>query len=128
MPAPSPATIVSLPDPPLTTSLPDPPISVSSPPRPESVSLPAPPSIVSAASLARLGERLNLGDYLILGRGEEKTGGRRKLALIADCFEALIAAVYLDGGIEAAQGFIQRMFEGQIEDARKIGAAYPTSA
>ena len=50
-------------------------------------------SIVSAASLARLGERLNLGDYLILGRGEEKTGGRRKLALIADCFEALIAAV-----------------------------------
>ena len=80
-------------------------------------------SIVSAASLARLGERINLGDYLILGRGEEKTGGRRKLALIADCFEALIAAVYLDGGIDAAQGFIQRMFEGQIEEARKTGAA-----
>jgi len=79
-------------------------------------------SIVSATSLARLGERINLGDYLILGRGEEKTGGRRKLALIADCFEALIAAVFLDGGIEAAQGFIQRMFEGQIEEARKSGA------
>ena len=43
-------------------------------------------SIVSAASLARLGERLNLGEYLILGRGEEKTGGRQKQALIADCY------------------------------------------
>ena len=42
--------------------------------------------------------------------------------MIADCFEALIAAVYLDGGIDAAQGFIQRMFEGHIEDARKSGA------
>jgi ribonuclease III len=79
-------------------------------------------SIVSAASLARLGERINLGDYLILGRGEEKTGGRRKQALIADCVEALIAAIYLDGGIEPAQAFIERMFESQIEEARKTGA------
>jgi ribonuclease-3 len=79
-------------------------------------------SIVSAASLARLGERINLGDYLILGRGEEKTGGRRKQALIADCVEALIAAIYLDGGIAPAQAFIERMFESQIEEARKTGA------
>ena len=61
-------------------------------------------SIVSATSLGRLGDRIGLGDYLILGRGEEKTGGRQKLALIADCYEALIAAVYLDGGIEPARG------------------------
>ena len=49
-------------------------------------------SLVSAASLARLGDRLGLGEFLILGRGEEKTGGRQKLALIADGYEALIAA------------------------------------
>ena len=60
-------------------------------------------SLVSAASLARLGERLGLGEFLILGRGEEKTGGRRKHAIIADCYEALIAAIYLDGGIEPAR-------------------------
>jgi ribonuclease III len=78
-------------------------------------------SIVSATSLARLGERMGLGDYLILGRGEEKTGGRQKLALIADCYEALIAAVYLDGGIEPARAFIQRQFEGLIEEARRTG-------
>jgi ribonuclease-3 len=80
-------------------------------------------SIVSAASLARLGEALNLGEYLILGRGEEKTGGRRKHAIIADCYEALIAAIYLDGGIEPARAFIERQFAGHIEEARRTGAA-----
>ncbi len=69
-------------------------------------------SLVSAASLARLAERLDLGEFLILGRGEEKTGGRRKHAIIADCYEALIAAIYLDGGIEPAQRFIERQFAG----------------
>ena len=79
-------------------------------------------SIVSATSLARLGERLKLGDYLILGRGEEKTGGRRKHALISDCYEALIAAVYLDGGIEPARDFIERQFHDLIEEAKRRGA------
>ena len=78
-------------------------------------------SIVSAASLARLGERLGLGEFLILGRGEEKTGGRRKHAIIADCYEALIAAIYLDGGIVPAQGFIQRQFQELIDEARRSG-------
>ena len=80
-------------------------------------------SIVSAASLARLGEKIELGDFLILGRGEEKTGGRRKHALIADCYEALIAAIYLDGGIEPARAFIERQFADLIEEARRTGAA-----
>jgi ribonuclease-3 len=79
-------------------------------------------SIVSAASLARLGDRLNLGSYLILGRGEEKTGGRRKLALIADSYEALIAAIYLDGGLEPARAFIERQFADIIAEARRTGA------
>jgi ribonuclease-3 len=80
-------------------------------------------SLVSAASLARLGEALDLGEFLILGRGEEKTGGRRKHAIIADCYEALIAAVYLDGGIEPARGFIERQFDSLIEQARSTGTA-----
>src|SRR4029079_17658723 len=79
-------------------------------------------SIVSAASLARLGDRIDLGAFLILGRGEEKTGGRRKLALIADCYEALIAAIYLDGGYEPVRTFIARQFASLIEEARRTGA------
>jgi ribonuclease-3 len=79
-------------------------------------------SIVSAASLARLGDRIELGTYLILGRGEEKTGGRRKLALIADCYEALIAAIYLDGGLDPARAFIERQFADLIAEARRTGA------
>src|SRR5687767_11669066 len=80
-------------------------------------------SLVSAASLARLGERLNLGDFLILGRGEEKTGGRLKLALIADSYEALIAAIYLDGGLDPARAFVERQFAELLAEARRTGAA-----
>jgi ribonuclease-3 len=76
-------------------------------------------ALVSTASLARLAERLNLGDHLLLGRGEEKTGGRRKQALLADGYEALIAAIYLDGGIDHATAFIQRQFGDLIEEARE---------
>ncbi len=72
-------------------------------------------SIVSTASLARLGERINLGSFLILGRGEERTGGRRKQALIADSYEALIAAIYLDGGLEAARAFFLKHWEPFLE-------------
>ena len=79
-------------------------------------------SIVSASSLGRLGERLDLGAYLILGRGEEKTGGRHKLALIADCYEALIAAIYLDGGIEPVTAFVRRQFAQMIAEAKRTGA------
>ena len=79
-------------------------------------------SLVSSASLARLGSQLDLGEFLILGRGEEKTGGRFKQAIIADCYEALIAAVYLDGGIEAARTFIESQFAELIEEARRTGA------
>ena len=65
-------------------------------------------SVVSTASLARHAEQMGLGDHLLLGRGEEKTGGRFKQALLADAYEALIAAVYLDGGFDAVTAFLQR--------------------
>ena len=55
-------------------------------------------NLVSTTSLAEMAEQLGLGGHMILGRGEEKTGGRRKQALLADTCEALIAAIYLDGG------------------------------
>jgi ribonuclease III len=65
-------------------------------------------SLVSATTLAMVGERLDLGPFLLLGRGEEKTGGRKKTALLADACEAIIAAVYLDGGMEAARDLVLR--------------------
>jgi ribonuclease-3 len=81
-------------------------------------------ALVSTASLARLAEGLHLGDHLLLGRGEEKTGGRQKQALLADGYEALLAAIYLDGGIEHATAFIARQFEGSIAQARTPAAAF----
>lgn len=64
--------------------------------------------LVNAASLCIAARRLALGDYLRLGKGEEKTGGRKKPALLADAFEALIAAIYLDSGLPAAREFVKR--------------------
>ena len=82
-------------------------------------------SLVSTATLARQAERLNLGDHLLLGRGEEKTGGRRKQALLADGYEALIAAIYLDGGIEQARAFIAREFAPLVADVRRAAGPAP---
>jgi ribonuclease-3 len=65
-------------------------------------------AVVSTQSLARHAEGIRLGEHLLLGRGEEKTGGRFKQALLADAYEALIAAVYLDGGLPAAATFLER--------------------
>jgi ribonuclease-3 len=62
--------------------------------------------IVSASTLAAAAERLLIGKYLRVGRGEEKTGGRTKAALLADAFEAVLAAIYFDGGLGAARDFI----------------------
>jgi len=80
--------------------------------------------LVSTTALARVGEELGLGEHLLLGRGEEKTGGRRKRSLIANTFEALVAAVYLDGGIEGAERFIERWFRPQL-DAVQAGGLIP---
>ena len=78
-------------------------------------------ALVSTTTLARQAERLGLGDHLLLGRGEEKTGGRRKQALLADGYEALIAAIYLDGGIEQARAFIAREFAPLVAEVHRHG-------
>ena len=78
-------------------------------------------SLVSTASLARHAEHLNLGNHLLLGRGEEKTGGRHKHALLADAYEALLAAMYLDGGIDEVRAFITREFRDEIDTVHRHG-------
>jgi len=64
--------------------------------------------LVAAEHLSRVALRLELGNYLRLGRGEEKTGGRVKLSLMVNALEALVAAIYRDGGIRAARTFVHR--------------------
>ncbi len=73
---------------------------------------------VSAANLVKYAEQLDLGAYLQLGKGEEKTGGRTKQALLVDGFEAIIGAIYLDGGIDEARRVMLRFFEPQIDDVQ----------
>jgi ribonuclease-3 len=75
-------------------------------------------AVVSTPSLARHAERIRLGDHLILGRGEEKTGGRTKPALLADAYEALVAALYLDGGVGAVRAFLARELKDAIDAGR----------
>jgi ribonuclease III len=70
--------------------------------------------LVSAARLYEVAQTLTLGDYLFLGRGEEMSGGRSKKALLADAMEALIAAIYLDGGLEPARTFIENHVVGSF--------------
>jgi ribonuclease III len=77
-------------------------------------------AVVSAASLAQHAAALGLPELLVLGRGEEKTGGRRKKALWSDAFEAVVAALYLDGGLEAVDRFVGAQLGTEIES----GAAY----
>lgn len=72
--------------------------------------------VVSRRALARFAMAIQLGDYVLLGKGEEATGGRRRLSTLADAFESLIGAVYLDSGQEAAKELILRLFEVEIEE------------
>ncbi len=66
--------------------------------------------LVSAATLASKGRALGIGRYLRMGAGEARSGGAEKLSLLADGFEAVIAAIYLDGGLSAAEAFLRRVF------------------
>jgi ribonuclease III len=73
--------------------------------------------LVSAPSLAAKAREYAMGEVILLGVGEEKTGGRKKDSLLANVFEALVAAIYLDGGIGAARQLIERSF---LDDIRRI--------
>ena len=73
--------------------------------------------VVNKRSLARVAERLELAPAIRLGKGEELSGGRQRAALLADCVEALIGAVYLDQGWEATSAMVQRLFAEPFEEA-----------
>ena len=75
--------------------------------------------LVSTNQLASLSRELDLGAFLRLGRGEEKTGGRHKKALLADLFESLIAAIFLDGGLEPTRRFVLSRFQSRLENIQE---------
>ena len=79
--------------------------------------------LVSAPTLAKASQALNLGDFLRFGRGEEKSGGRQKNALLADVFEAITGAIFLDGGLEAATRFVCHALRDELEGADPLSAA-----
>ena len=78
--------------------------------------------LVSTKTLAKLAGNLGLGNHIRVGKGEEKTGGRRKEALLADSMEAVIAAIFFDSGYISARSFINKIF---AEEFRRIT---PTSS
>lgn len=73
--------------------------------------------LVSMPTLSRVAASLNLGDFIRIGRGEEKTGGREKQAILADTLEAVIAAVFFDGGYIHARSVIARIFAREFRNA-----------
>jgi ribonuclease III len=82
--------------------------------------------VVSERHLIRVAQRLELGHYLRLGRGEEKSGGRGKTALLVDALEAILAAIYLDGGLEAARAFILReILVPELQRMEREGGTLP---
>ena len=78
-------------------------------------------SLVCETSLCKFAKEISLGDYILLGKGERLTGGNQRPSILADAFEALIAAIYLDGGIDAATNFVMGFVERELND-NHIGA------
>lgn len=76
-------------------------------------------SIVCEESLSEVANNIRLGEFMLLGKGEEATGGRERISILADAFEAVIASIYLDGSIEDAKKFILNHMEKIISDARR---------
>ena len=72
--------------------------------------------LVNAATLLEISENLKLSEVIRLGRGEERTGGRKKAAILADTVEAIFAAVFLDGGYDSARAVVAALFAGQVEN------------
>lgn len=74
-------------------------------------------SLVNEKPLAELAIAFNIGEYLLLGKGEENSGGRAKPSLLANTLEAVIAAIYLDGGLTNCDRFIEKLFSPMIDDS-----------
>jgi ribonuclease-3 len=79
-------------------------------------------AVVNMRALAEVARTMGLGQYIFLGRGEESTGGRDKASILADTMEAVIAAVYLSGGLPAATTFVHRLLDPLMESSATLGA------
>jgi ribonuclease-3 len=73
--------------------------------------------LVQEESLGKVASSFGLGQYLVLGRGEERSGGRDKASILADAFEALVAAIYRDGGFDLVFSFVESVFQPVIEES-----------
>jgi len=85
-------------------------------------------AVVSEPALAAVAREIGLGSHLLLGKGEEQTGGRDKDSLLANCLEALVASIYQDRGLSATEAFILRFFEDLIKNtcAARVSLDYKT--
>lgn len=79
-------------------------------------------AVVSARALSAVAEKLGLGEFLLLGKGEDQTGGRSKLNILADSFEAVLGAIYVSKGLDAAKSFIARFVFPLLEDTDALRA------
>lgn len=81
-------------------------------------------SIVCENSLAKMSRLMNVGEYLLLGKGEELTGGRERSSILADAFEAITGAIFLDGGFDAAKAYLTRTLVHQVEQVHSLEDLY----
>ncbi len=79
-------------------------------------------AVVNARALAEVARTIGLGQHIMLGRGELSTGGRNKASILSDTVEAVIGAVYLSGGFEAASQVVHLLFDPLMENAARLGA------
>ena len=79
-------------------------------------------AVVNARACAEVASTLDLGSYMLLGRGEETTGGREKPSILADAMEAVIGAIYLSSGLDISREFVLRMFGPLIDASAELGA------
>jgi ribonuclease-3 len=73
--------------------------------------------VVNATALAEVAEEIGLGERLLLGKGEDSAGGRQKPSILSDAFEAVLGAVYLDGGVDAAKALVAQLFSDRLDVA-----------
>lgn len=78
-------------------------------------------AIVNESELARMARAVRLGEYLNLGKGEDRTGGRDKPSLLSDAYEAVLGAVFLDRGFEKASRVVRKRFEGVLDEVGGVG-------
>lgn len=83
-------------------------------------------SLVNEESLSHIAKGIGLGEYLKLGKGEERTGGRDKPSILADAFEALVGAIYLDSGFKSTRDVVRRLFTSAVENIDTLGKDYKT--